>query len=139
MTLYQSFRKYLKKKNIEVEQGSIEGVQIIFRHDNLYYAYIYDAGTPYYYRLLLPRISELYQNNEAELYRIALEASAEFKVGKLVIIENMIWASFEQIILDTDADNTEIFDTGIRVLSGLYQRISSYINSHGHANPRENE
>lgn len=130
MTLYQSFRKYLKKNNIPEEQGSVEGSSILFKQNNLYYVFLYDKDNPNYFRLLLPKIAGYEHVNEAELNKLALEASAEYKVAKLVVIDNQIWASFEQIILDSDAENSEIYNMGIRVLNACYLRISDYSNTH---------
>ena len=128
MTIYYSFRKYLKKNNIHEEQGSIEGASLLFKHNNLYYVYLYDNDDPNYFRLLVPKIVD-YNNNEAKLNKYALEVSAEYKVAKLVVIENQIWASFEQIILDPDKDNTVIFDMGIRILNACCKRISNYVST----------
>lgn len=130
MTLYQSFRRYLKKNTISEEQGSVEGSSILFKRNNLYYVYLYDNDNPYYFRLLLPRITDYDNINEAELNKMALEASAEYKIAKLVVIDNQIWASFEQIILDPDAENSEIYDMGIRILNACYRRVSDYVRDH---------
>ena len=130
MTLYQSFRRYLKMNTIRVEQGSVEGSSIIFKQNNLYYVYLYDNENPYYFRLLLPRIADYKLISEAELNRMALEASAEYKVAKLVVIDHQIWASFEQIILDPDSENSEIFNMGIRILNACYVHVSNYIRTH---------
>lgn len=130
MTLYQSFRKYLKKNTIPEEQGSVEGSSILFKQNNLYYVFLYDNDTPNYFRLLLPKIAGYDHMDEAALNKMALEASAEYKVAKLVVIDNQIWASFEQIILDPDAENSEIYNMGIRILNACYIRISSFVKTH---------
>ena len=130
MTLLQSFRRYLKKNNIDELQGSSDSSSIIFRQNNLFYVYLYDGDNPYYFRLLLPRIADYSNINEAELNKMALEASAEYKIAKFVVIENQIWASFEQIILDADSDNSEIYDMGIRILAACYQRVRDYLSTH---------
>lgn len=130
MTLLQSFRRYLKKHNIAELQESLDSSSIIFRQNNLFYVYLYDSDNPYYFRLLLPRIADYRNINEAELNKMALKASAEYKIAKFVVIENQIWASFEQIILDADSDNSEIYDMGIRILAACYQRVRDYLSSH---------
>ncbi len=131
MTLLQSFRRYLKKHNIAELQESPNSSSIIFRQNNLFYVYLFDSDNPYYFRLLLPRIADYSNINEAELNKMALEASAEYKIAKFVVIENQIWASFEQIILDADSDNSEIYDMGIRILAACYQRVRNYLSAHG--------
>ena len=130
MTLLQSFRRYLKIRNIDELQSSSDSSSIIFRHNNLYYVYIYDSDNPYYFRLLLPRIADYSNIDEAKLNKMALEASAEYKIAKFVVIENQIWASFEQIILDADSENSEIYDMGIRILAACYQRVKDYLSTY---------
>lgn len=130
MTLLQSFKRYLKINNIDELQESPDSSSIIFRHKNLYYVYLYDSDNPYYFRLLLPRIADYSNINEGDLNKMALEISAEYKIAKLVVIENQIWASFEQIILDADSENSEIYDMGIRILAACYLRIRDYLSSH---------
>lgn len=130
MTLLQSFRRYLKKHNIAELQESSDNSSIIFRQNNLFYVYLFDSDNPYYFRLLLPRIADYSNINEAELNKMALEASAEYKIAKFVLIENQIWASFEQIILDAESDNSEIYDMGIRILAACYQRVRNYLSAH---------
>lgn len=129
MTLYQSFRRYLQNKEIVVEPGSEQGSLFIFRIDNLSYVFYYDNNYPHYFRLMLPYIAN-YDNVDAnELNKRALRLSGEYKVGKLFVVDNQIWASFEQIILNPDADNSEIFETGIRILSFLFHSISEFVKS----------
>lgn len=130
MTLYQSFRKYLRRNNITEEQGSQEGTSIFFKNNNLFFVFLYDSESPNYFRMLLPYIANFEHIDAAELCKHALEISAEYKVAKLVVIENQIWASFEQIILEPDADNSEIYNMGIGILQACCHRISSFVNSH---------
>lgn len=133
MTLYQSFRNFLRRNNISEEPSSIENSSIIFKYKNLNYVFLYDNDSPNYFRLILPRIASCERINAAELYIEALKASAEYKIAKLVLIDNQIWASFEQIILDSDADNSEIYNMGIKILSICYQRIHDFVESHQQA------
>lgn len=125
MTLYQSFVNYLQKKNIPKESGSSEGT-ILFKYNNLNYVFVYDVEEPYYFRLLLPRISDCNDGNDIGLYRYALELSNKYKVGKMVIINNSIWVSFEQIVMNPNADNDFIYDMAIRVLSSFRKSFSQY-------------
>lgn len=132
MTLYQSFRRYLRNKSISVEDSSIEGTTIVFRHNNLTYVYLYDSENPYYFRLLLPRIADYENLDEARLNKKALELSGEYKIAKIVVMDNQIWVSFEQMILDPEAENTQIYNVGLGVLHACYLSVTEYANSLRH-------
>lgn len=127
MTLYQSFHKFLDKNSIQIESGSNEHM-LLFYKDKLYYAYVYDQENPYYFRLILPYIADYNGQYDAELNKYALELAAEYKVGKLIVVDGKMWAAFEQLILDTDANNDVIYKMGIRILGIYYKQISEFIN-----------
>lgn len=127
MTLYQSFRNYLEKKGVSIDQNSEQGNMLLFKYESLSYVFYFDFHYPHYFRLMLPYISSYQNIDENALNKNALELSGEYKVAKLFIVENRLWASFEQLILDPDVDNTEIFETGMRILYYIYQSISKFV------------
>jgi hypothetical protein len=90
---------------------------------------LYDTDDPYYFRLVLPRIADYNEIQEADINKFALEKSGEYKICKLVVIDNNIWASFEQIILNPDAENDYIYDAALRILSSIQRTLRDYINS----------
>lgn len=129
MTLFQSFARYVKKNNLEITKDSEEGISIVFRYNNLSFVYLYDSNSPHFFRLMLPRLADYNGVNDCELNRRSLEISAEYKIGKLIVINNSIWASFEQTILDTDADNSDFYDMGIRILEAIYQKLYEFVHA----------
>lgn len=129
MTLYQSFTRYLEKEKISLDKNQNTGSLILFKKEGLYFVFQSDEDFPRYFRLMLPKILNCDELNRANLYQRTLEISAEFKVGKLGVVDNYLWASFEQIILDTNADNSKIFEFGITILENMHKELKHMVES----------
>ena len=130
MTLFQSFKRYLEKEGIPIEKGSNSESLLLFKKDLFYYAFTYNDSDPHYFRLLLPNIWKCEGQDLEFIYKKALEVSAEYKIGKFGIVDNCLWASFEQLILDTNANNVEIFACGIIMLEMMCKEIKKIIKTH---------
>ena len=116
MNIYQAFMKYLDIKGIAYTTK--DNILIQFSYNNWNFAMFYDEDDENYFRLTLPKIGHINKEEGSQLVK-ALMLSAEFKVVKMVIIEEEFWLTYEQH--QYDSINTKLFDRSIRALSQMAQ------------------
>lgn len=122
MDITTAFKQYLTIKNYSF---SVDEKFITFKHNNWNILLISDDD-PYYFRLVLPRLITLTDDNANALMKKALSLSGEYKVAKAVAFQNDIWLLFEEILSDYDFKNTELFDRAITILSNFAKEIKDF-------------
>ena len=96
LQMLTQFKQYLKTKDItpttEIEE------QITFQFDGLYYLFVYEKSDPNYFRLILPNIFKI-EDNEERYSQLVNELNLKFKVAKTYINQDgMIWVAADQFI-----------------------------------------
>ncbi len=123
MSIIEIFGKFLHDSQIDHE---IKGNLISFKWENLQYVMIYSQDDSVYFRLMLPRVVDVNDQNKATLEAIALELSTKYKVGKIITFNQSLWLSFEAFI-SSDVDNSKFFARAMRILKLMYEDIRNLL------------
>lgn len=119
MSLLQSFRAYLKNRQITIQSESNEQ-RISFERGGLNYVFYSNLKDPLYFRIMLPRIDHV-NSVEHSIFGRLNYLTMSYKAGKAVLIDNDVWLTFEQFVDDADADHNSIFDRGFSILSDMLE------------------
>lgn len=123
MDITTAFKQYLTIKDY---QFSVDDNFIKFKHDGWNMVLLVNDNDPYYFRLVLPRLVSITDENANALMKKALLLSGEYKVAKAVIFQNDIWIFFEEILSDYDFKNSKLFDRAIVILSSFAKDIKDF-------------
>lgn len=117
--ILDSFEEYLNNNNIRVTDRSRN--LILFDKDDLHFIMVNESTDPSYFRLLLPKVEVINENNRNNINRKCLKVSTDIKVAKAVEVDNYIWLSVEMFITSTVSDFEYIFNRSIQILETMYQ------------------
>jgi len=133
MNIYKSFEKFIKGAptiNITDKNENDDVFRISFSYMEKNYVLFYDPKDPEYYRLMLPVIGTVNQS-EPDYNKVLAELislTTMYKVGKAILLnENEVWLSYEQIILDIDGEYGSLFSRSINVLSKMLDDYRNFI------------
>lgn len=101
-----SFKYYLRKNDISFKETESA---ISFDHNNKYFLLIKDLDKTLYYRLMLPRIIDVTDENKQLLQELALELTTKYRVAKIVKWENELSISYEFVLYSSDASASQTF------------------------------
>ena len=122
MDITTAFKQDLTIKDY---QFSVDDNFITFKHNGWNMVLVSD-NDPYYFRLVLPRLISITDENANALMKKALFLSGEYKVAKAVLFQDDIWIFFEEILSDYDFKNSELFDRAIVILSNFAKDIKDF-------------
>lgn len=112
----ERFIKYLEKKNIKCE--SIGSNTLVFQNGNLHYAFQWEDEI--YFRIILPNIDK----SDEETLRIAREIERDFKVVKIIDVNDVLW-----IVAESYVASSENLDNLFEILLNLTQVVFNYYNN----------
>lgn len=96
---------------------------ISFRYKGLSFLYIIDEDDQYYVRLVLPKIaSKSDLKDKTNVYEIINKFNEDYKIIKMVLIEDYIWLSVEQFLYSKE--NSNVFFA--RIIKILISVIESF-------------
>lgn len=110
LTLFQS---YLSSIGVNVKEGN--DTTINFEYNGLQYLFLTDQTDPYYFRLILPNIAVLSDENKSKIPQVVNSSNSKFKVAKAIILEDKVWVSVEQFVYSKDNIN-ELFHRALNLL-----------------------
>lgn len=111
--MLNEFRKYLNSTP-EVEISKEDDNTISFSYKTYQLLYIYDDKDPYYFRLILPNITNL-EGLAGNIEEIMNEYNRKFKVSKMTKVNDSLWISVEQFIYTKDKLN-ELFSRLVNLI-----------------------
>lgn len=115
MSIFEKVNEYLKEQGLQPKTE--EGKFIIFKYQTCTFFYDYPDDDEYYFRLVLPHIYKVNEDNREAVLEIANKLNSSYKLAKVCVHEEYVDISVE-IFLDSDP----VFDDMIpRVLNILLQ------------------
>lgn len=116
-SIKEKFKEYLQDKR-QIDNVKEDDNMLRFTVNNLNYIYLEDVEDPFYFRLLLPNIGS---SSNDKMLEMANTLSLYFKVGKAVVVNNSIWLSAEQYIVEyTDIDM--LFEKYLMILEKMIEK-----------------
>ena len=115
MNLKELTQEYLRKEGFCPEETEFG---LYFKCEGKNFLLIYDDDDEQYFRLMMPCIFEMTDENEDEVYRAMNEVNSSVKVIKAYIMcENEVWLGFE-VLVDTTPVVGDFIPRAISMLNG---------------------
>ena len=97
--MIDAFRRYLSLNGIQYEElNSL----INFEYNELKYMFVYDESDTHYFRIILPNIAEVRNDNEISIYKKINHCNNQIKAAKGTINNESVWISIEQFVYSYD-------------------------------------
>lgn len=109
-----AFQNYLSSNGISFNRE--DDTAISFEKEGLHFLFIYNDSDPYYFRLILPNVATLTDENRQRMHEIANTLNLRFKVAKVIILDNNVWVSAEQFVYSRERLN-DLFTRAISLLA----------------------
>lgn len=114
------FKQYLVSKGVTPKTEIEE--QITFLLDGLYYLFVYEKSDQNYFRIILPNIFKV-ENDNSKYDSLVNNLNQRYKVAKATISkEGMVWVSTEQFVYSREGIDY-IFDRCFAALRGVVEYI----------------
>ena len=107
------FQSYLSSIGVNVKE--VNETSISFESNNLQYLFLTDSSDPYYFRLILPNIAIVTDENTSKINQVVNSSNTKFKVAKSFIIDDKVWVSVEQFVYSRENIN-ELFNRSLNLL-----------------------
>lgn len=115
MNLKELTQEYLRKEGFCPEETDFG---LYFKCEGKNFLLIYDDDDEQYFRLMMPCIFEMTDENEDAVYRAMNEVNSSVKVIKAYIMrENEVWLGFE-VLVDTTPVVGDFIPRAISMLNG---------------------
>lgn len=118
--MLNSFRTYLS--GIEADIKESKEAFIIFEKWGLQFLFAIEASDPSYFRIMLPNIANIKEDNKQEINEIVNLENSKFKLAKAIIVEQQVWISAELFVYSKEGINS-LFD---RILNLLKEVIIDF-------------
>ena len=130
MSVFETFVVYLNKQSGVSNIKHQDGHSIYFDKDNLHYYFYHDyASDPYYFRLMLPIVDNITDDNRTVFLERCVKVSTDYKVGKAIVLNgNQIWFSVEEFLYDLGDNVILLFDRMLLVLQLMYNSYKEIAN-----------
>jgi len=97
----QIFRKYIQ--SIDAEEIASDAQSITFKLKDLNYVFYYEEKDSNYFRIVLPNIFELTEENKDKLTRVINDLNLLYKVVKLIILNDKnVWITADSFVYSRD-------------------------------------
>lgn len=108
------FKDYLNSNNISIKGE--EEISVFFNYSDLNYLFVFDENDPFYFRLILPNIMSMNEDNSEKIYKVINSTNLKFKVVKTTISgNNNIWISIESFVYSKE-NIDELFKRSMELL-----------------------
>lgn len=99
--MLNTFKNYLLTNNIAIQNE--DETTISFKKDDLYYLFIIYKDDPFYFRIILPNILQVTDDNKDKIKQLVNDINLKFKVAKAFIVDDKnVWISVEQFAYTID-------------------------------------
>lgn len=124
--MIDKLKAYLRLANVDFNESKEDKIHLFFTVYDLRYMAEYDsAQDPTYFRIMLPMIDEVPNENGAKIQQIAMDVTSKYKVGKIIQLGNYLWVAVDNFIYG-DWDFNPMFARDIAVARDMineYKRM----------------
>ena len=115
MKLNELLLNFLEEEGYRPKVDPADG-EITFKCEGLTYSYFPDENDDQYFRLMLPAIYDVNEDNRYEVLEAINKVNFDIKVIKLYIVhDRSVWAALE-ILMDTTPEMSDIVPRAISLL-----------------------
>jgi hypothetical protein len=128
MKLNELLLDFLQEEGYRPQVDPNDG-EITFKSEGLTYSFFPDENDDQYFRLMLPAIYDVNEDNKYDVLEAIDKTNFDMKVIKLYIVhERSVWAAFE-ILADTTPEMKDIVPRAINMLrhgrAEFYQNLEN--------------
>ena len=122
-----AFKKYIDSKDIKIQSEA--ETAIFFERNGFQYTFACEKSDPYYFRIILPNILKVNDENKQEILLLVNSINLKFKVAKSFILEDKnVWISVESFVYST-SNMDELFDRMFTLYEDVLNEYKEYLNS----------
>lgn len=115
------FHNYLRTlSDIKIDKN--EDYKCIFHYNNLIFIFDSFENDPYYFRLSLPNVFQINDNNKNWVYDEINTINIKIKVAKLIDINNNIWCVADEFVYSF-GNIDSLFQRTIACLHTIYEEL----------------
>lgn len=97
--MIEKLKAYLRLANIPFDEKQPDNTHLFFSISGMQFLAEYDsAQDPTYFRLMLPAIDTIDDNNEIQLLRHATNITTKYKVGKIIRLGDSLWITIDNFV-----------------------------------------
>lgn len=117
MTLKQSFISFLQSDEISGIGNfrQVDDKLTTFSYNRINFLYVYDSDDSSIFHLIVPKV-EVYSE---ELKDKMIDFTMRYKIAKVIKVDDSVWFSFEQLVLNPKEGDYRLFKLAIKILSSL--------------------
>jgi hypothetical protein len=122
-SLQQAFNSFLQSDEISGVSNyrQFDAKTTLFSYEGINFLYVYESDDPSFFHLIVPRI-EVFSDG---LYSRMLDFSQRYKIAKVLLIDNHVWFSFEQIVLNIIEGDYRLFKLSLKILVTMFNEWRS--------------
>lgn len=121
------FKNYLDSNNISIKDE--KKITISFEYSNLNYLFVFDESDPFYFRLILPNIMLVQEEQIQEVYHTVNFVNVNYKVAKVAIYDNNVWISIESFVYSKE-NIDGLFKRSMELLKTINVDFKEQIKNH---------
>jgi hypothetical protein len=126
--MLEKLKAYLRLANIPFNDKQEDNTHLIFNIEGFIFIAEYDKSQdPTYFRMMLPLVDKVDEQNEAHVMDIAMDVNSRFKVGKVIKVGEYIWITVDNFIYG-EWDLNPLFARDIAVAKEMindYRRLKN--------------
>lgn len=117
MTLKQSFISFLQSDEISGISNfrQVDEKLTLFTYKRINFLYVYDPDDSSIFHLIVPKI----ETYNSELLEKMIDFTMRYKIAKVIKVDDSIWFSFEQLVLNQKEEDYRLFKLAIKILSSM--------------------
>ena len=128
--MLELFKKYLSSIKVEGIKEDKETDSISFKRDDLNYLFLFDKKDPFYFRLMLPNVINITDENRESIAKAINKVNTGFKVAKIIVFSgDKVWISAEQFVYCNENIN-QLFERIIGLLEEFIYDFRKEITKH---------
>jgi len=122
--MLKSFKEYLKSNSVNI--SGEDKITVSFEYGDLKYLFVFDDSDPFYFRLILPNIASVENDNTQKIYEVVNSINVNYKVVKATVFNNNVWISVEEFVYSKENIN-ELFKRSIELLKTIIANFKEEI------------
>ena len=119
MTLQQAFISFLQSNEVSGISNfrQVDSRLTLFTYQGINFLFAYDNDDATIFHLIVPKIEEYSEKLNSKM----LDFTMRYKIAKVIHVDDYIWLSFEQIVLNQKEEDYRLFKLGIKILSSMFK------------------
>lgn len=129
------FRRFIAS-HPNVSNNKDRETGLAFKYDDLVFLFDSFDDDPYYFRISIPHVFEITDDNRNWIIKEMNELSIRFKVARLVILDRYVWALADGFVY-SDENIDFLYKRTLQCLKSIYDELKNDFNTNFQKNNSE--